>query len=107
MPSLIALLFLRQCLWLNPGFKDTVRLAGQQAPGILLSAFPGLGSQTHHDQNFTYSKMLNSGPHACTANTLLTKSSPQPLELFLKIQHTHSVLIKNNCVLCCSFFSLC
>lgn len=67
----------------------------QQAPEILLSAFPGLGSQTRHDQNFTYAMMLNSGPHACTANTLLAKSSPQPLELFLKIQDTHSVLIEN------------
>lgn len=54
---------------------DLVRLSGEQAPRVHLSAFPGLGLQMHRAIPSFYSDVgdPNAGPDTCTAGTKLTE----------------------------------
>lgn len=65
---------LRRDLSLNSELADSSRVAGQQDSGIVLSLPPTLGLQPYNNvPDLSYT-----GPHACTANSLLTEPSPLP-----------------------------
>lgn len=64
---------------LGPGAHPVARMAGQWGPGIYLHLPPQLRDFKRVLWCPAFSWTLNSGPHACTASTLSTELSHQPL----------------------------
>jgi hypothetical protein len=74
--------FLRQDLSLNLEFMSLARLAGQGAPPVCLPGIADVPDVHHSARLFAWVLGIwNLGPHACVANTVLTESCPQPLDL--------------------------
>lgn len=71
------LIFLRQSLSLNMELINSDGLAGQWDPGNYLFWPP-----TPSDGVIARVRILNLGPHVCTAGSLLAEPVPQPLFLF-------------------------